>query len=131
MIALTELPVRIYRPVLKVLGGGSQVSSLLTRCLPIGSWILDKFGVVVEILTRPIQQADLIRETPVEHLFQALSTGAVLQMRSRRVPVVGDPIDKAIRVPSTDEGLTRDVELVQAGQDLEVTGKLASRLGYQ
>lgn len=75
---------------------------------------MDKARVVLKIGTRPVQQTKLVREAPIEHFFQALDTGTVLEMQGRSVSVVGDPIYEPIRVPNADERLTRYVKLTQA-----------------
>lgn len=42
---------------------------------------------------------------------------------------MGDPVEKTVCVPSTDKGLTRNVEFIKAIQGLEVTGETGFPIG--
>lgn len=44
-------------------------------------------------------------------------------MSIQRAPVVGDPIDESVSVPSANEGLARLVDFIQASGDFEVSWK--------
>lgn len=87
------------------------------------SWIEDEGRVLLEIFTRPIEQAAIVREAPVEHLFQALDACVVLPVGIQRIPAVGDPVDETVGVPGAYERLAEIADLAQARGDLEVAGE--------
>ena len=56
---------------------------------PGASWIEDEGRILLEVFTCPIKQTAIVREAPVEHLFQALDARAVLLVGVQRAPVPG------------------------------------------
>ena len=73
---------------------------------PGASWIEDEGRILLEVFTCPIKQTAIVREAPVEHLFQALDARAVLPVGVQRAPVVGNPVDEPVGVPGTVAGET-------------------------
>ena len=119
-------PVRIDRPIQKIHSQTPQETSLFAWREPGASWIEDEGRILLEVFTCPIKQTAIVREAPVEHLFQALDARAVLLVGVQRAPVVGNPVDEPVGVPGTNERLAQIADFAQACGDLEVAGETGS-----
>lgn len=98
-----------------VLAGADQEPRLNARTGPVTVRGLDKAHIVSEVSVRPVQQREVVRETPVEHLFQTVDGLVVLKVWRLWTPTMSNPVQVPISVPSIDEWKARLVNFVQAG----------------
>jgi len=98
-----------------ILAGADQEPRLNARTGPVTARALDKAHIVSEVGVCPVQQREVVRETPVEHLFQTVDGLVILKVWRLWTPTMSNPVQVPIGVPSIDEWMARLVNFVQAG----------------